>query len=121
MGDLEKAITLGLSKEAVIRVVTRVSLNARDAKLLRDRVVPSATWKRTKGRLSWHTSERVERLARILATAEYVWDDQEQARTWVNQPHPELGGKTPLAVATTELGARVVEDLLDKLFYGLPA
>jgi uncharacterized protein (DUF2384 family) len=31
-----------------------------------------------------------------------------------------LKGETPLEVARTELGARRVEDLLDKLFYGLP-
>ncbi len=38
----------------------------------------------------------------------------------MNQPHPELGMETPLAAASTELGARFVEDLLDKLLYGLP-
>ena len=86
--------------------MTRVALNHREARQLRDRVVPSATWKRAKGRVSGHASERVERLARVLAAAEYTWMDQEQARAWVNQPHPELGGQTPLSVAATELGAR---------------
>ena len=57
----------------------------------------------------------------MLAAAEYTWDDTEQARLWMNQPHPELGGRTPVAAAATELGARAVEDLLDRLFYGLPA
>lgn len=65
-------------------------------------------------------SERTERLARIMAAAEYVWDDPEQARAWMNRPHPELGNKSPLAVAATELGARSVEAVLDSLFYGLP-
>jgi uncharacterized protein (DUF2384 family) len=32
-----------------------------------------------------------------------------------------LEGRTPLEVAFTELGARRVEELLWKLFYGLPA
>ncbi|WP_433983069.1 MbcA/ParS/Xre antitoxin family protein [Tunturiibacter empetritectus] len=38
----------------------------------------------------------------------------------MSKPHRELHGETPLEVARTELGARRVEDLLDKLFYGLP-
>jgi len=59
-------------------------------------------------------------MARVLAYAEYVWDDTDQARAWMNRPHGELQGQTPLEAAKTELGARRVEDVLDKLFYGLP-
>jgi putative toxin-antitoxin system antitoxin component (TIGR02293 family) len=47
-------------------------------------------------------------------------DDREQAREWMSKPHRELNDQTPLEVARTELGARRVEDLLDKLFFGLP-
>jgi uncharacterized protein (DUF2384 family) len=32
-----------------------------------------------------------------------------------------LEGRTPLEVSLTELGARRVEELMWKLFYGLPA
>ena len=120
VADLDSAVSRGLSKQSVVRVVSRIALNDREARSLRDQVVPSATWKRTKGRLSHPASERTERLARVMATAEYVWDDADQARQWMNRAHPELGGRTPLAVASTELGARSVEGLLDKLFYGLP-
>jgi putative toxin-antitoxin system antitoxin component (TIGR02293 family) len=121
VADLDGAVSRGLSKQSVVRVVSRIALTDRDARSLRDQVVPSATWKRTKGRLSRPASERTERLARVMAAAEYVWDDAERARQWMNKPHPELGGQTPLVVASTELGARNVEELLDKLFYGLPA
>ena len=107
-------------KESVVRVVSRIALNDKGARALRDQVVPSATWKRTKGRLSVHASERAERLARVMATAEYTWAMRIRRRVWMNQPDSELGGRTPLAAATTELGARTVETVLDKLFYGLP-
>lgn len=121
LGELDGAVTRGLSKSSVQRVVLRVAGDAKAARSLRDKVVPSATWKRTKGRLSVAASERTERMARVLAAAEYTWDDEAQAREWLNRSHPELGGRTPLAAAATELGARTVEDLLDRLFYGLPA
>ena len=120
VADLDGAVSRGLSKQSVVRVVARIALNDRDARTLRDQVIPSATWKRTKGRLSIQVSERTERLARVMAAAEYTWNDPDQARTWMNQPHSELAGRTPLSVASTELGARAVEAVLDKLFYGLP-
>src|SRR5260370_30720550 len=120
VADLDGAVSRGLSKQSVVRVVARIALNDRAARALRDQVIPSATWKRTKGRLSIQVSERTERLARVMAAAEYTWDDPDQARTWMNQPHSELAGRTPLSVATTELGARAGESGLDKLFYGLP-
>jgi putative toxin-antitoxin system antitoxin component (TIGR02293 family) len=120
VADLDGAVSRGLSEQSVVRVVSRIALNDKGARALRDQVVPSDTWKRTKGHLSVHASERAERLARVMASAEYTWDDADQARVWMNQPHSELGGPTPLAAATIELGALTVETVLDKLFYGLP-
>ncbi|PCE21495.1 MbcA/ParS/Xre antitoxin family protein, partial [Burkholderia ubonensis] len=71
--------------------------------------------------LTQDESEKTERLARIVATAAYVWDDADAARQFLAAPHPELEGRAPLDVALTELGARRVEEVLWKLFYGLPA
>jgi putative toxin-antitoxin system antitoxin component (TIGR02293 family) len=84
------------------------------------RIVPEATFKR-RTRLSATESERTERLARVIAAAEHAWNDREDAREWLTKPHPELGKRPPLEVAMSELGARRVEDLLDRLFYGIPA
>ena len=72
-------------------------------------------------RLSPGESERTERLARVIASAEYVWDDRNDAREWLNTMHPALENRTPIQAAMTELGARRVEDLLDQIVYGLPA
>lgn len=84
------------------------------------RIVPEATFKR-RTRLSAAESERTERLARVIAAAEFAWNDEADAREWLTKPHPELGNRTPLEASTSELGARRVEDLLDRLIYGIPA
>jgi putative toxin-antitoxin system antitoxin component (TIGR02293 family) len=84
------------------------------------RVVSEATYKR-RSRLTAAESERTERLARVIAAAEYVWDNRDDAREWLTKPHPELEGRPPLEAALTELGARRAEELLDRLFYGIPA
>lgn len=118
--DLERTIADGLPKRALRYTAERISTSAGDARRVIFRVVPEATFKR-RTRLSTTESERTERLARVIAAAEFVWSDRASAREWLARPHPELGKRTPFDVAMTELGARRVEDLLDRLFYGIPA
>jgi putative toxin-antitoxin system antitoxin component (TIGR02293 family) len=118
--ELETAVAAGLPKRSLERLSARLYADRRTASAYKFKVVPQATWKRRTKRLSVDESEKTERLARVLAAAEHVWDDREQARQWMSKPHRELGGKTPLEAARTELGARRVESLLDKLYFGLP-
>jgi putative toxin-antitoxin system antitoxin component (TIGR02293 family) len=120
IGDLEKAISHGLPKQTLRLAAERVYASAGDVRRAMFRVVPEATFKR-RTRLSAAESERTERLARVIAAAEYAWNDRDDAREWLTKPHPELGNRTPLESAMTELGARRAEDLLDRLFYGIPA
>lgn len=120
IGDLERTISHGLPKRALRLTAERISSSAGDARRVMFRIVPEATFKR-RTRLSAAESERTERLARVIAAAEYAWNDREDAREWLTKPHPELGKRTPFESAMTELGARRVEDLLDRLFYGIPA
>jgi putative toxin-antitoxin system antitoxin component (TIGR02293 family) len=120
IGDLERTISHGLPKRALRLTAERISTSAGDTRRMMFRIVPEATFKR-RTRLSVAESERTERLARVIAAAEYAWNDREDAREWLTKPHPELGRRTPLESARSELGARRVEDLLDRLFYGIPA
>ena len=82
-------------------------------------VVPSATFKR-RTRLTSEESERTERLARVVALAESLWVEDEETRAFLNQPHPLLDDKSPIEVASSELGARRVEQLLHSVEQGLP-
>ena len=118
--DLEEIVGAGLPKTALRIAVRRVFLVVREANRYLYRIVPEATYKRRTGKLRVIESERTERLARVIAAAEAVWDDQTDAREWLMRPHPELGNRTPIDCALTELGARQVESLIDRLQYGLP-
>jgi len=120
VSELEAAVSAGLPKRSLERLSARLYLDRRIASAYKFQVVPQATWKRRGKRLSVDESERTERLARVLAYAEYVWDDRGQAREWMSKPHREFHDSTPLEAARTELGARRVEELLDKLYFGLP-
>ncbi len=120
LADLESAVSAGLPKRSLELLSARLHGDDKTAKTFRFKIVPQATWKRRTKKLSVDESERTERVARVLAQAEYVWDDRDQAREWMNKPHRELRNVSPIEVARTEIGARRVEDLLEKLFYGLP-
>jgi putative toxin-antitoxin system antitoxin component (TIGR02293 family) len=120
IGDLERTITRGLPKRALRCTVERVLTSKAEVRRTMFRVVPEATFKR-RTRLSPAEGARTERLARVIAAAEYAWNDRDDAREWLTRPHAELGRRTPLEAALTELGARQVEDLLDRLVYGIPA
>ncbi|MBV8671872.1 MAG: DUF2384 domain-containing protein [Acidobacteriaceae bacterium] len=120
MSELESTVSSGLPKRALRAAAERVSTLPAEARRVMYQIVPEATYKR-RSRLSRTESERTERLARVIAAAEHVWDSREDAREWLIRPHPELRNRTPLDCAMTELGARRVEELLDRLFYGIPA
>ncbi|MBX9848606.1 MAG: MbcA/ParS/Xre antitoxin family protein [Rhodocyclaceae bacterium] len=53
--------------------------------------------------------------------AKEVWDSDEDAHTFMNQPHSLLDGAIPLALAATEEGAARVERVLRNLRWGMPA
>ena len=119
---LGKAVTEGLPKAALKQTAGRIFENKRERRQFMNRIVPEATFKRRRNRLNAAESERTERIARVLASAEYVWSGVRQdARRFLTTPHPALRGRTPLDTAMTELGARQVEELLEKIFHGLPA
>jgi putative toxin-antitoxin system antitoxin component (TIGR02293 family) len=121
LAELSEAVNQGLPKTALPNTALRVfHTDAARRRSFVQRVVPQATFKRRKNRLSPAESQRTERLARVIAMAEFVWDDAELARRFLLAPHPELGGSTPLDTAFSELGARRVEDILAKILYGLP-
>jgi putative toxin-antitoxin system antitoxin component (TIGR02293 family) len=76
--------------------------------------------KQTRPRLSPVESDKLVRYAYLLSQAARLMEgDREAAREWLASPSDALGGQTPLKCATTEVGARRVEDLITSLEYGM--
>ena len=119
--QLEQQVEAGLPKASLGAVARHVYGASPDAAALMQRVIPSATYHRRGEDLRPQEGERVERLARVIATAEHVWDSADNARAFLSTGHAMLGGKRPIEVALTELGARRVENLLWSLFHGVAA
>jgi putative toxin-antitoxin system antitoxin component (TIGR02293 family) len=117
--DLDRVVRAGLPRRSLQLVARHLVEPGASVNELVYSVVPPATFKR-RVRLSAEESERTERLARIIALAEGLWDNEREARAFLNRPHPLLDGETPLEVSRTELGARRIERLLHDVEQGLP-
>jgi len=74
--------------------------------------------RRRTGRLARYESDRLYRLARIVALANEYLGDHERAIRWLKHPNRALGGLAPVAAIDTELGARQVENILGRIAYG---
>ena len=66
-------------------------------------------------------SDRAVRLARIQSLAEETFGDPAKANRWLRKELAELGGETPLMVAQTEAGTRVIETIHGKIAWGAAA
>jgi len=75
--------------------------------------------RKAQGRLDRTESDRVVRFARLAGRAVEVLEDEENARHWLMSPQHGLGGAAPLDFATTEAGAREVEDLLGRIEFSV--
>lgn len=119
--DLIEAVEAGLPRDALHAVVHLVAGDGPEATELRHRIVAKTTLTRRSERLTIEESERVERLARMMALAEHVWDDRAAAREFMLGAQPGLGNERPVDLIRTALSSRRVEELLLRIEYSLPA
>jgi len=97
------------------------SLNLPFEKLAAKLCISRSTLQRRKaaGRLSPDESDKVIRFSRLLRHATAVFGDAEKARKWLKHSQVGLGGAVPLDYASTETGAREVENLLGRIEYSV--
>jgi putative toxin-antitoxin system antitoxin component (TIGR02293 family) len=119
LADLQEVVEAGLPVAALNETMRYVAGSALAASRLQEQIIPRTTLSR-RSRLKRTESEHVERIARVMALAQHVWESREGAQAFLYEPHPMLGEKSPLEMAHTELGARRVEALLMRLEYSLP-
>jgi putative toxin-antitoxin system antitoxin component (TIGR02293 family) len=70
-------------------------------------------------RLTVEESDRVLRMIRVVSLAESVYESRERALAWLRTPHPRLDGRSPVSLLNTDIGARLVEELLVQIDEGM--
>lgn len=77
--------------------------------------------RKEEGHLSPEESDRLIRLARIVALALWVYESPDKAARWLTSEKQLLAGETPLERTDSEPGAREVEDMLYAIEFTFPA
>jgi len=117
--DLVDEVERGLPKRAYEAVSEALGLTpAEEDRLLQVSLRTRARWKR-RARLDPATSDRLVRLARILALAVMVLESRQNAVAWLREPSDVLGGRSPLAAIASDPGAEKVSNMLYQMEHGV--
>lgn len=124
--EMEQSVRSGaLPASSLIKLVRHIAGTQRGPSVtaIAERIVSRATWNRAlrnpKAKLSLAVADRVERVGQLVAHAESVWADAEDAREFVISTQPTLG-RAPLDMAAdSTVGARRAEALLGRIDHGV--
>lgn len=119
-GDLIAAVRAGLPAATVEYVVDagKMSLTEIDAAIL-----PRKTLARRikAGMLTADQSDRLIRVAKVIALAEETFGSPDKAGAWLRRETGPLGGVSPMSLLDTTEGTAQVEQLLTRIAYGVAA
>lgn len=99
-----------------------VSASGMELKDIYDIVIPARTLKHRRSRkesLSRDESDKLARLVRVFDQSVTVFGDVEQARQWLNKSKKRFDDRTPLQMLRTDLGGRMVEEMLGQIDEGM--
>lgn len=116
--DMREAIREGFPPAVVEELMRASGLSLKELANALDLSPRSLQRRRRTGRLARYESDRLYRLARIVALAVEFLGDHERAVRWLKHPNRALGGIAPVAALDTELGSRQVENILGRIAYG---
>jgi putative toxin-antitoxin system antitoxin component (TIGR02293 family) len=102
---INRLVTLGLTRPEV------------DALVIPLRTLQHRRSRREK--LTVEESDRVLRVARLLAKTESVYESRARALAWLRRANARLNNRTPLEMSRTDTGSRIVEELLVQIDEGM--
>lgn len=118
--ELAEQVRSGLPASTVTVLAAILSLQR--AQVAERLSIPPRTLSRrlaTKSRLTHEESDRTLRMARVVALAKEVLGSEEKASHWMSNPNRALGGRRPFDQLDTEPGVRSVEEILQRIAYGI--
>jgi putative toxin-antitoxin system antitoxin component (TIGR02293 family) len=116
--EMREAIRDGFPPAVVEELMRASGLTLKELAAALDLSPRSLQRRRRNGKLARFESDRLYRLARILAIANDFLGNTDRARRWLKHPNRALGGIAPIAALDTEPGARQVENILGRIAYG---
>ncbi|MBS0612472.1 MAG: DUF2384 domain-containing protein [Proteobacteria bacterium] len=120
LARLHQLIDKGLPASVIGKFEKILELSpAQSARLLAVSETSRKRFKQTPGkRLDGAVSDRIVRLVSTVAEAAEVFGDDHKAIAWFKTSSLALNGQQPLELMTTDPGAKIVRDELNRIRYG---
>ncbi|NPU92127.1 MAG: DUF2384 domain-containing protein [Gammaproteobacteria bacterium] len=110
----------GLAFHTIDALAEAYDASRKDIALVLSIPVSTLSRRKKEGRLQPDESDRVARLARLKdAAVEMMNGDNDAAVQWLKTPLHILNDESPLTHASSEIGAREVEDLIIRIQHGV--
>ncbi len=118
-GDMQRELRRGLPYGAFEAFRKALDVRPVDLAELLGVAMRTLARRKTKRLLSPTESDRLYRVAFVARLAEDALGSREKAKAWLHRENRALGGRSPISVLDTEIGERQVEDLLNRIKYGI--
>jgi putative toxin-antitoxin system antitoxin component (TIGR02293 family) len=118
--ELLRSIQRGFRYRTFERFTRNLSLSFESVTKLIDVPRRTLTRRKQEGRFLPEESDRLLRASRLFGKALELFDGDREATThWLTTPQVGLAGAVPIELARTELGAREIETLIERLEHGV--
>jgi putative toxin-antitoxin system antitoxin component (TIGR02293 family) len=118
--DLAEQVRAGLPASTITVLAEKLSMHRSQVAARLN--IPARTLSRrmaSSQRLTHDESDRALRMARVVALARDILGADDKASRWMVAPNRALGGDRPFDRLDTELGVRSVEEILQRIAYGM--
>lgn len=117
--DAIRLIKDGIPARAIAALMSRLRLSRQQFSKITG--ISERTLARRLGgeRLNLEESNRVYRLAQIMARAEAAFGSEEKACLWLSRANRSLGGALPIELLETEAGTEEVRKSLGRIEHGI--
>lgn len=116
--DLLEAVHDGLPISSIDSVIDQGFLTPEEVNLLVMSPEAYRHRRETGAHLTREESDRLARVARVMALAGEVFEDSDKAARWLRKPNRGLGGHVPLQLLVTGEGATLVQQTLLRITHG---
>ncbi len=117
--DVREALREGFPFAAFATLLRVLEIRPRDLAAILGVATRTLARRKASRRLSSIESDRLYRVARIALMAADVLGSTADGRAWLHRENRALGGRVPLTLLDTEVGARQVEEVLLRIRHGI--
>jgi len=116
--QLRETVKAGLPYASLEALICKFGLARQEAAAALHLPERTIARRKKEQKLQADESDRLLRLARVSAQAAAALGSEEKVVRWLRQPNRALGGRAPLDLVDSDLGARQVEEVLGRLEHG---